>query len=532
MKSLNQRQGLSVFLSGILAVLSLLLLFPGHLAINTHEVDVLHAVDAAFRLSSGARQHIDFMSPLGALAFAPIAWLLDFGLTIDAAFVASNILVAILFLPAIIHVCHGRLGRFGPVFGVLLLILTTALIYGNDQAAVSMSMYYNRWAWMITFLIVLIVLRPAAGPTPRIDGVILGFGLGFLALTKMTYFLTLVPVVGIALLTDRNWTALTVMVITGLIVALLATLAFGGLQFWAAYAGDLMLVQASDTRPYPGKSLPDTIAGLDRVMGTLAYLAAVIALRKTGHMREGLLLLLFAPGFIFITYQNWGNDPKWLMLLAVLALIWADETAEKPVFGTNGRMVFTVVSVAALVLILPTVMNLALSPFRNIAVDTAKYMPLLADPAHAGLMVDRKRSFTPLAQVHLDIAPDPLAEDLPDPAKLGTATLPECEQAAGYLAKMNEIARTLEASGHRGKHVLLVDVINPLHLIGDFQLVPTQAPWYYGGEPGLDTADLVIVPRCPIGNAPFKRMIRELDKRADTWTETGGDTHFRVFSPR
>ncbi len=49
----------------------------------------------------------------------------------------------------------------------------------------------------------------------------------------------------------------------------------------------------------------------------------------------------------------------------------------------------------------------------------------------------------------------------------------------------------------------MADVINPLALYGNFRPLPDAAPWYYSGLPGLDGADVILVPRCAI--APHVR---------------------------
>ena len=521
---------LGLVLAGVFGVLSVVLLWPGHLAITAHEVDVLHALDAAMRIVDGQRQHIDFMTPLGVLSFAPLAVGLAAGWSISTAFMVSNILVCLALLPAIFHVSFGRMGKYATVFGVLMVLLPMGLMFGGSAPVISMSMQYNRWAWTVAILCIVIILVPNARPTPVRDGIILGTGLAALALTKMTFFICLAPVIGIALAIDREFRALAWMLGAGLAVALWASLIFGGVDFWLAYAHDLFLVQSSETRSHPGKSLTDIIASPARMLQTVVLLAAVIALRQSGRQRAGLILLLLAPAFFFITYQNWGNDPKWLLLLGFLALIWAGQPAPGPVFGQDSRTVFLILAAVSFSLIAPSFFNIATSPFRNMMADRAKFIPLLPNASAPDFLIERKRSFDSLATIDLPIQPDPQETEPKEPIALDGYRFADCGQSLGYMGKMHEIAADLVAAGHAGKRILFVDVGNPLPLLGDFPRLPGRAPWYYGGDGGVKEAEIAVIPRCPVGAGPFREMMKELDAFSDDWRLIEEATHYQIFT--
>ena len=271
----------------VLVAEAVLLLVPMRLAINGHEVDALHAVSAAIRLAGGEVQHIDFLTPLGVLTFQPVALFLRAGFGPGLSFLLAHLLVAVLMAPALWYVASSRLQMVsGPVFAAITLIMVTALVYGGDQSTVSVSMFYNRWAWAITFLVVTIVMLPAQVKRPRADGVVLGLGLGVLALLKATYFVALAPVVAVWMLMNRDWIAGSVAGAAGLAVAVLATLAFGGIDFWAAYVADMRAVAASDVRPAPGEGLGDLLAAPEFFAGTACLLAGIVGLRRGGLVRR------------------------------------------------------------------------------------------------------------------------------------------------------------------------------------------------------------------------------------------------------
>ena len=63
------------FAAGVLAILVVLAapsVLKGALYVGKHEADMLHILQITFRMQSGQWPHIDFMTPIGVLAFLPI----------------------------------------------------------------------------------------------------------------------------------------------------------------------------------------------------------------------------------------------------------------------------------------------------------------------------------------------------------------------------------------------------------------------------------------------------------------------------
>ena len=327
-----------------------------------------------------------------------------------------------------------------------------------------------------------LVVLPAVRSAPRAEGLLLGLGFAFLALTKVTYFVGLAPVALFALGMRRAWVHLLWALAGGLAVALAVTAAAGP-AFWPAYLGDLMAVATSESRPQPGLSAREVLSAPTHLGSTLVLLAAVAILRRNGHPTEGTLLLVALPGFTLITWQNFGNDPQWLPLLAVLLL------ALKP-RGAAGQPYLAAALVAG-ALALPTMTNLATSPMRSMAAWTDESAPLLpGQPDHADLRIATKR----LDRVMVTV-PSPAFDEAAEPAFWG-GTLPVCRMQHGGVRTYGAMARELEAAGYAGRRAFVADTMQALWLFGNFPKLRGGAPWYYGGLPGAADAEIVVVPLC------------------------------------
>lgn len=529
---------LLAILAVFLVVEAVLLLAPGRLAISGHEVDVLHATEAAMRLSMGQMQHVDFMTPLGILAFKPIAFFLDLGLGISTANIAGNILIGLCFLPFLIWVGIRRLGDGLAVwFGILSLVMITAVVYGGEQATVSMSMHYNRWGWAAAFVLSMLILLPEQGEVsrPRIDGIVIGAMLGFLLLLKVTFFMVLAPVVALVFLIDRDWQRLIATGLAGLVICLLATLLFGGIEFWQSYLSDLIAVSQTESRPRPGKEFTEVLVLPSFFPGTFCLLAAIVGLRSSGFQRDGLVLFLLAPAFIYITYQNWGNDTKWLVPLSFACFVWSRRMAGARVYGWDGGTYFLALGFISISIIIPSFVNMTTSPIRNLAASSEGYIPVMLDPKHAGLVIERKRSYMPEAMVAIEGVRDEAADpddEMTEVLQLGAFVIPKCTLKTGYYGLMAKMADDLVEAGFGEKSFALVDVANPLALMAPLKRLDYATPWYYGGTREADQAEYLVVPKCPISHPTFKVYLDALNASETEWQMTDTREHVWIFSRR
>jgi len=520
---------LALFLLAVTALLGGVGLAKGGFFLTKHEGDTLHMLQIVFRMAEGEWPHLDFMTPIGFLAFAPIVLFVIFGVGVGTAILLAQILLAALLLPALYWIAVSRLKDWlGYLFGGLTLILTLALIYGEAEQAVSISMHYNRWAWAVAFVaIVLAVLPPEGSRADRVEGVFIGLAMAALALCKVTYFAAFAGPVALALILRGAFRTLGAAVLAGLAVALAVTLAAGP-GFWGAYLGDLAAVSGdASMRPKPGVSLAHLIGAPPYLGASLTAMAAVILLRQAGAAVPGLILLLLVPGFFYVTFQNFGNDPQWLPLVGVLLLAHRPKTDLRNGLGWSVRGAMNVAAMAAFAFAAPSLFNLAYSPFRHLNTDPAEYRAMLsARPDHADLRVRIVRAHRIDGRVGLDgpgSGLEALAETADRPrtrTEFRGERLPDCELQLGMIAWYEAVAADLTAAGHAGgQRILTADTFSALWLFGDFGRLEQGAPWYYGGLPGAQSADLLLVPLCPAGVMSRKMILEALVARGVDLTE-------------
>ncbi|PCD77826.1 hypothetical protein CLN94_00435 [Pseudothioclava arenosa] len=515
-----------------LAVLAGLSLWGGVFIAGKHEGDTLHLADMVLRMAeAGQIPHFDFMTPLGILAIWPIAALVKAGQGLGMAFLLAQLGFALVLFVPILRVALSRFpARLGWLYAAYVLVLCVALVHGEGDPAISASMHYNRWAWALAYVAVpLAMLEPAKRRMAVFDGVILGLALAAMALIKATYFAAFLPAVLIALLARRDWVMLGVALASGLAVVAAGTLLLG-VEFWFAYLRDLLIVASSKTRAAPGLAMGDLLVGPTHILATFTLMAAVIFLRQSGRMTEGLVLLLLVPAFVYVTYQNFGNDPQWLMLLALLALSLRPAGLATNGFGWRLRTALTIAGVIALSLGSASAINMALSPLRLFLADPTEFTPFLSQrPAHDDLLVSPARVYRvsmsrpgadeiPLYSAWAERAapkPDPEASTAPhDPTEafpFNGEPLPVCELGTGYNAWFESTAEALEAAGHGGARILIADLFSSLWLYGDFPALRGGAPWYYAGTPGIETAEFVLVPLCPTNLTHRNEILSALD---------------------
>lgn len=510
------------FLIAVIVILGGAPLLKGAFYLGKHEGDTMHLAELVLRMADGQWPHLDFMTPIGVLALAPIAVFIKAGAGLGHAIFYSQILVAALLLPAVLRVARSRLTGIWPyAYGGFVMLLCLALVHGEAHSAISISMHYNRWAWAVGYIVIpLAVLAPLDRPRPVLDGTLIGLGMAVLVLTKVTYFASFAPGVLVALLARRQFTAVLAALIAGLGVAAVVT-AMAGIEFWLAYLKDLLTVVAGATRQAPGEELTSVIAAPQYMAGSLALIAAVIFLRQAGRSVEGLALLVLMPGFFYVTYQNFGNDPQWLYLVALLAFVLRPEGGGVNGLGWNLRAALTYVGVLALAFGTPSAINLAFSPWRHLAAETEDTVALLPMERHDDVRTLEERLYTVYRQIPFDQPGDPffVYRDLArrdDPAVLNGEELPDCELSGGITAWFELVVDDLEQAGYGGSAIMGTDLYSAYWMFGDFRTVKGAAPWYYGGAPGIENADYVAIPLCPMSRPLRAAMLKALDEQG--WT--------------
>ena len=508
----------------ILAAMGGAALAKGGFYIGRYEGDTLHMVQIVFRMVAGEVPHQDFMTPIGALAFWPIAFFVERGMGFGMAVLSAQVAFAAAMLPAVWWVGFSRLSRpLAVIFGVIVMGLLLALVHGEAQRSISFSMHYNRWAWAAAFIAIMMAMIPPIHPkSPTIDGIVIGAMMVVLVMIKVTYFAAFALPIILALVMTKRLRTLLVAVLAGLVISALITL-FVGVDYWLAYLGDLQTVAVSQVRPQPGEPFDAIMGAPAYIGGSIVAIVGVIFLRQSGQATAGLVLLLLVPGFFYVTFQNFGNDPQWLLLLGVLLLALLPEGEVTNGFGWNMRHAQTTAGCVAFALITPSFANMLYSPFRHFSIDVATYAPILP---RGGIHTDLQTGDLRALRVDGRIAMDGEGSGLeqyregarrdPQPVFMGE-TLPYCTTELGLPAMFDAVTRDLENAGlASGKRLFAADLFSAHWLYGSLERLIGGAPWYYGGLPGFDSANYLLVPLCPVSQ-PLQTMI------LDSVTERGTD---------
>ncbi len=482
-------------LFGLLCLEALQIWFTGAFRIARHEGDMLHLSELILRMTSGQLPHLDYMTPIGDLAIRPMAAILDLqkrfdlntNLGLGGAMLWGQMLVAVAVFPA---VCWAGISRmsFGlaTAFGIAVLGLITALVFGGVHTNLSLSMHYNRWAWALTFLIVVLVAIPARRDRADVwDGLIIGLAMMALALIKASYAVALVLPVAFGLMIQFRARVAWVGIVAALAVWGLYSWAIG-IEFWRAYAEDLLAVLNSDIRPFPSEPLRQVVLSPAFTPATIAGLAGGLLLRRDSR-GPGLTLLMFLPAFAYIAFQNYGNDPLWLVPLAVCLI------AQLPAPGEGARAGMAGVALAAVALIASPMGNILYSPIRHALQPAQLFSPMLPGADRADLMILTQRTTDPYVQ-----APMPIDGPKPAPETFQGQPLGDCRLEGGLVAVLRAQAEAMVAQGlGGGPQPFVADFFAPHWMFADLTPLPGAAPWYYTGLPGFDAATHVMVPRCP-----------------------------------
>ncbi|MGI9395016.1 MAG: hypothetical protein ACR2OY_10260 [Boseongicola sp.] len=522
---------------GIMAALPI---SKGAFLISAHEGDTYHLMDILFRMEMGLKPHQDFMTPLGLLSLLPILVFMKAGYGIGAAIVWSQVLVAAVMVIPVWYVAWSRLTRYtGYTFAAISMVLILALTFGGTEPGLSISMHYNRWAWAVAWVLIVIALTPPRGKQwPIVDGLIYGFGLSALVLLKVTFFVALLPGIALVMLLRREFASMVTAAVTGVVVFLLATFLIG-FDFWPGYVGDLLTVSQSEVRPYPGVAFLDMISNSRNIATVFIGLLSYFFISRAGHPAAALGIVLLVPGFFFITYQNFGNDPKWMVPLAAVMMALRPAAGARVISGVDIRTALAMTSLAAVMTFSASAFTLAMSPLRQLAQPIERFDPMLpALPLHHDILVRKDRAYTVNAEIYLDQPSSVWGKyrtlaDRSDPPTLGGVTFPHCEILAGTSAWFNEISADLVAANiPSGSQLFTTDVLTGFWLFADFEPLQNGAPWYYGDLSGIENADYILVPKCSFLDRVYGIMLDELKAANLPITLVRNNELYALFSLR
>ena len=488
-----------------------LALMPGDIVITSLEGDLMHTLSASQRMAEGELPHLDFMTPLGILAFAPIAMFLSFGFFLGKSIILSSMTLAIILLPVIWWIGVSRLGKAQAVyFGALVLVLLMAVTFGNGSSFTVLALHYNRWAWALAFVVLGAVLFP-----PRFDigerwmaPLVIGGGMAALAMLKVTFFAVMAPAILIILLAQKQVATALRSVIFGALIGVVLV-AYLGADYFAAYFENLLSVTlARSGRSAPWESFTTVLTSPKTLSGTVVLLGAILVFRKSGMMLPGLVMLLLSPVFVYITYQNWGNDPKWMLLVVLYLWVNLPKAGETTLLNLPARQ-----SILALILIggtsiFPTAISLLWSPLRAFTTDRSNYVRIENPPMAADILVAERLLSNVVMRRAVEGTPNLLP--LREPVEINGTVFPDCQTTSTTLPMAAAMAAELEALGAvRGQPVLAADSLDIIWLFGDITRVAGAAPWYYSDDAGLENAAFLLVPLCPLDQDKRREMVRQ-----------------------
>jgi hypothetical protein len=492
----------ALYLVGVLFLLTLARMTDGSLLILSFDGDAVHMAQIVLRMVEGQVPHEDFLTPLGAMAFLPIVWLVQFGAGVGAAFAYAPVLIGLIALPAIYWIGLSRLAPSGALaFGAVSLVSLMGLVHGGTDTTVAASMYYNNWCWAVSGIIVVQVALPNMRQgrfSNIVEPVFLGCCMGFLALTKVTFAVFLLPAILVALIMTKQFRLLTMGALTCILFLAAFTLPYGLIQYWQGYVHDLLYVSQSAARALPGDALAIMIIRPTQIVGVLALIAGFVFLRQALLAMEPLVFFLLGTGWVLISHQNWQNDPHWLI---VAGLILIGMSRGLIIYNRFGWPVQTALRTCAVVFFavgLPLLMTQAQSLLVHSGLNPSSFSAAFNDPHHGDLKFKRVQG----GPYSVSVAHPALIAASKDPTEFEGRTLPECQKNDGLVAELVQTGEALDGfSQIQGTQILYADWVNALWLFSNTESLRGGAPWYYGGTTGFENAAFLVVPKCPMGQA-------------------------------
>ncbi len=493
-----------------------LTLIGGGLFFTSHEADMVHLSDLVLRQSAGAVFHHDIATPVGGWATLPMALLHRAGLGLGSAMVWGQMVALVVLLPPLALIALRRLTVVqAAVFGLCVTGLTGALVFGGTDPLVSLSMHYNRWCWAASSIVVLAVFLPGTRPKSVGEGIAIGWLMAAMAMIKVSFPVALALPVIFGLLRNGRTKTLLAAIGTALIVLGAVTMVLG-VGYWQAYLADLLTVAGSPNRAAPGADWRALILSPAGLPVTLVAAALIYFGGRIGRKDLAALTLLFFAAFTFISWQNYGNDPIWLAVIALIG--WCLSQGGQGAGYRGLRMT----AVAAGVLVLPMMANVLYSPLRHVLAPADLSRPLL--PGDASLRMVTARAEAAFAKVTLVAPPDQTA------AVFRGRDLPECELSGGLITTLERDAAELTRLDPTiDRQPLVADLFQAHWMFAGLRPLQGGTPWYYDGLPGLADATHVMVPDCPADLRARQRVTDLLDQAGVTLEEVGRTEAFTLY---
>jgi hypothetical protein len=168
--------------------------------------DVFTLLNGGYRMLEGQAQGIDFTNPIGPLVYGLVAVGMRVQSQPSLEAVTYGTLIFLVMVSALAWaVTRRRLPQpYAAAFTCFVAILSVSVRpLGYAPSTTTYAMLYNRYAWLLYSILLLLVLVRRRGPqtnlTVTVDGALLGVVLGLIFYCKITFFVAGVLAVGLGL---------------------------------------------------------------------------------------------------------------------------------------------------------------------------------------------------------------------------------------------------------------------------------------------------------------------------------------------
>lgn len=303
--------GAAVWIAGTALFIALLVGWailgrPLYATVMTHDVFIF--IDAAHRIQSGLRPHLDFVTGLGALNFyGPALW----GL-VDDPFRSFALFHVLALVVVLVLAAYAALTRALDAFaGVALMLYVGAVAgspsnLGDPAAALTFAMWYNRLCWALLLIVLVLFLAPRHGHGATVTigdaTAILVLGVAGFYL-KITFATVAAGLAGLAFLTVPHLRRPVLLAAVGAGLTLLwVELAVSGLH--AAYLRDLRDIGAVNGVSLldPVRLLPDLKTLYEVTVATAAAGLYAGVVGRAGQRDLGLFVtILVTSNYLYST---------------------------------------------------------------------------------------------------------------------------------------------------------------------------------------------------------------------------------------
>jgi hypothetical protein len=469
--------------------------------ITVYPQDVAYLLVAAEAMNEGQLLHKDQLTPIGSLAFLPVALGTRFFGTAASAlgFLVASTAVSIFLLSLLASWRRLSVVSAAVLTAVGLAVVLAPINLGEKYNALSIAMHYNKWCFAVLTIAFLVSFWPVSRARWRLDATILTLCLFVLFYTKITFFIVALTAAMLSLalpLRDplpKRRIAVTLLVV----VAIIALLPWHWRYFSDIYQSGL----ASDSLGLDLYRILDLLrANIGAVFAVVAVAVLLIAAtsrpNRSGYpvIPVGILILggTFAALSQNAQIRGIPSVIAFSIILYEIARLDIDATFEKRQRLRSVVAAFVALMLYPAFLVLESV--LALSKYQSAAshfVSATGGSDMLS-----GIVIDPRREAISRRWTELPNAPEVRRAVFP----AGDIFL---KNPAAYFHSLNDAERLVDGRFDGTLRVWTADCVNGPALAEGFSPAPGWYLWTYAtfaplpAETVFKDVDAVMIPRFP-----------------------------------